>query len=73
MGGLELQRRLNEGGARIPIVFFTALASEDEQRRAQRAGAIAVLRKPVGKEALLRVLDAVFDSSPSDRGGQHDD
>ena len=68
--GLELQRRL--AGSAIPVVFITARASEDEQRRALRAGAVAFLRKPVDKEALLRVLGAVLETSDSD-GGNHED
>jgi FixJ family two-component response regulator len=67
--GLELQRRLS--GSAIPIVFITARASEDEERRALRAGAVAFLRKPVDKAALLRMLAAVFERSESD-GGRHE-
>jgi FixJ family two-component response regulator len=62
--GLELQRRL--AGSAIPIVFITARASEEEERRALRAGAVAFLRKPVDKEALLRVLGAVLEMSESE-------
>jgi FixJ family two-component response regulator len=68
--GLELQRRL--AGSSIPIVFITARASEEEERRALRAGAVAFLRKPVDKEALLRALGAVLERSESD-GGSHED
>jgi FixJ family two-component response regulator len=68
--GLELQRRL--AGSAIPIVFITARASEEEERRALQAGAVAFLRKPVDKEALLRVLSAFSKSSHSD-GGSHED
>jgi FixJ family two-component response regulator len=66
MDGLELQRRLD--GSAIPIVFITARASEEEERRALRAGAVAFLRKPVDKQALLRVLGAVLETSESDGG-----
>ena len=67
--GLELQRRL--ASSAIPIVFITARASEEEERRALRAGAVAFLRKPVDNEALLRVLGAVLEKSESD-GGSHE-
>jgi two-component system response regulator FixJ len=60
MDGLEVQRRLGEREARIPIVFLTGQASDDEERRARSAGAIAFLRKPVGKATLLQVLQKVF-------------
>ena len=59
--GLELQRRLADSDPPIPIVFITARASEEEERRALRTGAVAFLRKPVDKEALLRVLVAVLE------------
>ena len=60
MDGLELQRRLAETGRLIPIVFLSARASEEEERRALRAGAVNFLRKPVSKEALLHAIRAVL-------------
>ena len=66
MDGLELQRRL--AGSAIPIVFITGRASEEEERRALRAGAVAFLRKPVDKQALLHVLGAVLERSESEGG-----
>ena len=62
MDGLELQRRLAETGRLIPIVFLSARASEEEERRALRAGAANFLRKPVSKEALLQAIRAVLES-----------
>src|SRR6266567_5662570 len=56
MDGLELQRRLAETGRLIPTVFLSARASEEEERRALRAGAVNFLRKPVSKEALLHAI-----------------
>ena len=66
MDGLELQRRL--AGSAIPIVFITGRSSEEEERQALQAGAVAFLRKPVDKQALLRVLGAVLETSESDGG-----
>jgi FixJ family two-component response regulator len=56
MSGLELQRRLAETSQMIPIVFLSARASEEEERRALEAGATSFLRKPVSKEALLHAI-----------------
>jgi FixJ family two-component response regulator len=56
MGGLELQRQLAEVNRQIPIVFITATASEDEQRRAMKAGAVDFLRKPVGEQPLIKAI-----------------
>lgn len=63
MDGLELQSRLAAEGRRIPIIFITAFATDDEERRARENGAIAVLRKPVDKEALLANLRAALGSA----------
>ena len=61
--GLELQRRLSETDRIIPIIFLSARASEEEERRALRAGAADFLRKPVSKEALLHAVRAVLENS----------
>ena len=71
MGGLALQRRLSESGPRIPIIFVTALASDEEGQRALRAGAVAFLRKPVDKATLFRLLGAVLEG-PASSGGADD-
>ena len=60
MGGLELQRRLADMGRRIPIVFLSARASEEEERRALRAGASAFLHKPARQEELLLAVRAAI-------------
>jgi len=62
MDGLELQSRLVETGRTVPIIFLSARASEEEERRALRAGAAEFLRKPVSKEALLRAIHAVLET-----------
>ena len=72
MDGLEVQRRLAERDARIPIVFLTGRASDDEERRARSAGAVEFLRKPVGKATWLQVLEKVFDVPERGRGSEDD-
>src|SRR5258706_10143030 len=56
MDGLELQRRLAETGWLIPIVFLSARASEDQERRAFGVGAVGFFRQPVSQEALLHAV-----------------
>ena len=73
MDGLEIQRRLAERDARIPIVFLTGRATDDEERRARSAGAVAFLRKPVSRATLLQVLEKVFHPSQRVRGKLDDD
>jgi two-component system response regulator ChvI len=59
---LELQRRLGEINRQIPIIFLSARASEEEERRALRAGAADFLRKPVSKEKLLQAILSVLEN-----------
>ena len=61
--GLELQRRIRETDHMTPIIFLSAQANEEEERRALRAGAAKFLRKPVSKEALLQAIRAVLRNS----------
>ena len=56
MNGLELQRRLTQNGNRVPIIFLSAHASEEDERSALHAGAVQFLRKPISKEALLSAI-----------------
>src|SRR5438445_8416644 len=37
--GLELQRRLNQNGYPVPVIFLSAHASDEDERSALRAGA----------------------------------
>jgi two-component system, LuxR family, response regulator FixJ len=60
MDGLEVQRRLAEKGARIPIVFLTGRATDDEELRARLGGAVEFLRKPVSRATLVDVLQKVM-------------
>jgi FixJ family two-component response regulator len=59
LDGLEVQRRLAEKRAGIPIVFLTGRATDDEERRARLGGAVEFLRKPVGRATLFEVLQKV--------------
>ena len=58
--GLELQDLLDSNDYRIPIMFVTAYASDDQQRRATQAGAVAFLRKPVSAQTLISEIQAVL-------------
>lgn len=61
MGGLELQQRLTSAGRRIPIIFITAHASDEEaRRRALKGGAIDFLQKPFSEDVLLNDVFAAL-------------
>ncbi len=51
--GLELQRRLNEPGPGLPIVFLTGHGDIPASVRAMKAGAVDFLTKPFQDEDLL--------------------
>ena len=61
--GLELARRLRANAQRTPMVFFSAQATQEEEERALRSGAVAFLRKPVSKDALLRVIHMALETA----------
>jgi len=56
MDGLTLQQHLADTGRRMPIIFLSARASEEEESRAWRAGAVDFLRKPVSTDKLLQAI-----------------
>jgi two-component system response regulator FixJ len=56
MDGLEVQRQLAARGLQIPIVFVTAHRDDFLGRRASATRALAVLRKPVDDEKLVRLV-----------------
>ena len=66
MDGLDLQRHLAEANHWIPIVFITATANLEEQRRAIEAGAVEFLRKPVSEQALLSAITAALERGHQD-------
>jgi FixJ family two-component response regulator len=60
MDGLELQRYLANADKRIPIVFITAQATENERRQALAGGAVDVLLKPFSEDALFNAIQAAL-------------
>jgi FixJ family two-component response regulator len=54
MSGIEVQHQLAARGLQIPIVVVTANRDDRVGQRAATAGALAVLRKPVNHEELIR-------------------
>jgi FixJ family two-component response regulator len=60
MNGLELQDHLARDGKRIPIVFVTAHANENDENRAMEGGAVAFLRKPFNEQALFNAIKAAL-------------
>jgi FixJ family two-component response regulator len=61
--GLDLQRRMNDQGVRIPIIFITGHADVPMSVRAMKLGAVNFLPKPFRDQELL---DAVGEALRTD-------
>ncbi|MTV16787.1 MULTISPECIES: response regulator [Bradyrhizobium] len=57
MSGPELQRRLNELGSTLPIVFLTGYADTATTVQAIKAGAEDFLTKPIASEQLIEAIN----------------
>jgi len=53
MDGFALQAQCAALGLRLPLLFFSGRGSRDMELRALRAGALALLRKPVDPDLLF--------------------
>jgi FixJ family two-component response regulator len=56
MSGLDLHTRLASYGVKCPVIFMTAHDDAQWQEKAEKAGAIAFLRKPFGERSLLNAI-----------------
>jgi two-component system response regulator FixJ len=59
MGGIEVLEALRDRGANIPVIVVTAQSDEELLNRARRAGAFALVAKPVDGN-LLNVIEQAF-------------
>ena len=59
--GLDLQRKLDEAGIPLPIIFITGHGTIPASVQAIKAGAIDFLTKPVSQDTLLRAVDAAIE------------
>jgi FixJ family two-component response regulator len=57
MDGLQMQRKLIERNAGLPIIFISAFGSDAMRNEALANGAMGFLDKPVSGEAILAYLD----------------
>ncbi len=60
MNGLELQQRLNQMGAQLPIVFITGHGGVPESVQAIKAGAVDFLEKPFRQADLIARIETAF-------------
>jgi FixJ family two-component response regulator len=60
MSGFQLQSRLESGGCRIPIIFFTGYFDERIRQTALTNGAVDLLPKPVNARTLRDSIHAAL-------------
>ena len=68
--GLELQRKLADAGALIPIIFITGHGDIPMTVRAIKSGAVEFLTKPFVDEDLLNAIQHAFDRDRVTRQNQ---
>jgi FixJ family two-component response regulator len=57
MSGLDLQRKLREGGGRQPIIFVTAHDEPKVRQEAERSGCSDYFLKPVPRKSIVEAID----------------
>jgi FixJ family two-component response regulator len=61
INGLDVQRRLAEGGLQLPVVVITGYDEPLTRARCMSAGAAAYLRKPLEAKGLLSAIYRAVD------------
>jgi FixJ family two-component response regulator len=56
LSGLDLQRRLQDQGHKVPIIFVTAYPDEVHRKQAFDAGAVGFFSKPLDERSFVECL-----------------
>jgi FixJ family two-component response regulator len=72
VSGLELQRKLADGGVRIPIIFLTGYGDIPMTVKAIKSGAVEFLTKPFDDDELLNAIQVAFERDRVTRHQQDD-
>jgi FixJ family two-component response regulator len=72
MSGLELQARLNESGAQIPIIFITGHGDIPMTVKAMKSGAVEFLTKPFRDQDLLDAIQQALKRDSQTRQQQNE-
>ena len=67
MSGLQIQQRLSEMGASVPVVMITGHDEAGAQEACLAAGASSYLRKPLDRSVLLEAIERAISSSAERR------
>jgi FixJ family two-component response regulator len=72
MSGLEVQSKLNEAGAQIPIIFITSHGDIPMTVKAMKSGAVEFLTKPFRDQDLIDAIQQALKRESEMRQQQHD-
>ena len=72
MSGLEVQRKLNERGVSIPIIFITGHGDIRMSVKAMKSGAVEFLTKPFRDQELLDAIAQALERDRTRRKQQSD-
>jgi FixJ family two-component response regulator len=61
MSGLDLQRLLRARDWRVPVIMITARGEPGLEAKAAASGAVCLLRKPFGADALIGYLEKALE------------
>ena len=61
MSGLDLQRLLMARDRRVPVIMITARGEPGLEARVAASGAVCLLRKPFGADALIGCLEKALE------------
>jgi len=73
MNGLELQKKLNNNGSTLPIIFVTGFGNVNIAVEAMKAGAIDFLEKPYDKDSLLRSIHFALEKNKDNSSSESAD
>jgi FixJ family two-component response regulator len=72
MSGLDVQRKLNEAGVQIPIIFITGHGDISMSVRAMKSGAVDFLTKPFRDQDLLDAIQQALERDAAVRQQQNE-
>jgi FixJ family two-component response regulator len=72
MSGLEVQSKLNEAGAQIPIIFITSHGDIPMTVKAMKSGAVEFLTKPFRDQDLIDAIQQALKKSVETRQEQNE-
>ncbi len=72
LDGLEVQRCLNQLGAKLPVIIVTGHGDVSMAVQAMREGAVDFLEKPVQRDRLMESISRAFGGASDRRPGEHE-